>query len=103
MINPKWELWRTLKTQIFLGSEDFIFRHQLKLNNPQDLSEVSLAQRSGPVKRIASFASEYADKKEAMARAYLTGHYLMKEIGQYFGLHYSTVSRAVHRFEQERR
>lgn len=30
-----------------------------------------------------------------MAEAYLSGNFTMKEIGRHFGVHYSTVSRAV--------
>ena len=34
-----------------------------------------------------------------MARAYLSGVFTMREIGDYFGVHYMTVSRAVQHFE----
>lgn len=30
-----------------------------------------------------------------MARAYLAGHYTLKEVGKYFGVSYATVSRSV--------
>ncbi len=36
-----------------------------------------------------------------MALAYGTGDYTMKEIGEAFGVHYSTVSRAVRHFEDD--
>jgi DNA-binding MarR family transcriptional regulator len=36
-----------------------------------------------------------------MARAFQTGVYSMQEIADYFGVHYSTVSRAVRRLEAE--
>jgi len=39
------------------------------------------------------------DRKEAMALAYASGDYSMKEISIWFGVHYSTVSRAVKDFE----
>ncbi len=35
--------------------------------------------------------------REAMARAFQTGVYTMREIADFFGVHYSTVSRAVRR------
>ena len=35
-----------------------------------------------------------------MARAYLSGAYTMAEIGEYSGVHYMTVSRAVWWFEK---
>lgn len=34
-----------------------------------------------------------------MAQAYLSGAYPMAEIGQHFGIHYMTVSRAVRKHE----
>jgi transposase len=34
-----------------------------------------------------------------MARAFATGVYTMQEIAAFFGVHYSTVSRAVRRFQ----
>jgi DNA-binding MarR family transcriptional regulator len=34
-----------------------------------------------------------------MARAYLSGDFTMKEIGEFFGVHYMTVSRAVQKSE----
>jgi transposase len=37
----------------------------------------------------------YADRDEAIATAYASGGYTMKEIGAYFGLHYARVSRIV--------
>jgi len=36
-----------------------------------------------------------------MARTYHTGVYTMPEIGDFFGVHYMTVSRAVRKFETE--
>jgi putative transposase len=41
-----------------------------------------------------------ADKKAAMAAAYATGDYTMQEIASCFGVHYSTVSRAVKQAER---
>ena len=38
-----------------------------------------------------------------MAQAYLSGAYTMAEIGRHFGVHYMTVSRAVRKFEEDRK
>ena len=46
-----------------------------------------------------AFARRYPVRREAMARAFQTGVYTMQEIADYFGVHYSTVSRAVRRLE----
>ncbi|WP_338114216.1 helix-turn-helix domain-containing protein [Thiorhodococcus mannitoliphagus] len=41
----------------------------------------------------------YPVRAEAIARAYQSGVYRMQEIADDFGVHYSTVSRAVRRLE----
>jgi DNA-binding MarR family transcriptional regulator len=48
---------------------------------------------------LSDYRSGYPDHNEAMARAYGSGVYSMKEIGDFFGVHYMTVSRAVRRLE----
>jgi len=40
-----------------------------------------------------------AEPEAAMVAAYRSGGYSIKEIGDAFGAHYATVSRAVRRFE----
>ncbi len=92
-------IWGKLQNQIFLGDESFINRHQEFLSDPSDLSEIPSPQRNPPIKPLSFFKSEYPSSREAIAYAYLSGHYSMKEIGRYFGVHYSTVSRAVKRLE----
>ena len=42
----------------------------------------------------------HPSRNEAMVRAYLSGAYTMAEIGEYFCVHYMTVSRAVRKFEE---
>ena len=34
-----------------------------------------------------------------MAKAYLSGHYTLTEVGRHFGVSYATVSRVVKQFE----
>lgn len=42
-------------------------------------------------------------ERQAIAQAYLSGAYTMAEIGGHFGVHYMTVSRAVRKFEEDRK
>jgi predicted DNA-binding protein YlxM (UPF0122 family) len=46
-------------------------------------------------KRLAHYRRTFDDAADAMAAAYATGDYSMLEIADEFGVHYSTVSRAV--------
>lgn len=87
-------IWGGLRHQILLGSERFV--EQLFATRPADrLREVPRAQRCMLAKPLAEFAAAYPLRREAMARAFLTGAYTMREIAEHFRVHYSTVSRAV--------
>jgi len=92
-------VWEDLRHQVFLGSEAFAERHCGSSRPPERLREVPRAQRRPLAKPLGDFARRYPDRREAMARAFQTGVYSMQEIADYFGVHYSTVSRAVRRLE----
>jgi len=92
-------VWEGLRHQVFLGSEAFVQRHCLPSKPPERLREVPRAQRRPLAPPLAHFAHCYPDRREAMARAFQTGVYSMQEIADHFGVHYSTVSRAVRLLE----
>lgn len=92
-------VWDGLRHQVFLGSEPFVEHHCVAATTPERLREVPRAQRRPLAKPLADFARRYPDRGEAMARAFQTGVYSMQEIADAFGVHYSTVSRAVRRLE----
>jgi len=46
-------------------------------------------------KPLQDYEKEYGNQKKAIVKAYLSGGYTLKEIGNYFGKHYSTISRIV--------
>ncbi|MFN2203562.1 MAG: helix-turn-helix domain-containing protein, partial [Caldilineaceae bacterium] len=95
-------VWEGLRHQVFLGSEAFVERHCATSRSPERLREVPRAQRRPLAKPLADFARRYPDRREAMAWAFQTGVYTLQEIADYFGVHYSTVSRAVRRLEAGR-
>jgi hypothetical protein len=92
-------VWEGLRNQVFLGSEAFAQRHCIRSKPTERLREVPRAQRRPLASSLAEFARRYPVRHEAMARAFQTGAYSMQEIADYFGVHYSTVSRAVRRLE----
>jgi len=49
---------------------------------------------------LAHYCEVFTNRSEAMARAFLSGGYTLKEIGDHFGVHYATMSRAVRRYER---
>ncbi len=92
-----------VKNQLFLGDEQFIAENSSKIDQGESLRELSMAHKRSMAKSLAEYQAEAPDRNQAMARAYLSGGYTMKEIGEHFGVHYMTVSRAVRKFESESR
>ena len=83
-----------------LGDDAFIERHTQD-KPPDELREVSKAHRRSVALPLDDYQQRYENRNEAMARAYLSGAYTMSVIGEHFGLHYMTVSRAVRQFEKK--
>lgn len=88
-------VWKNLRNQIYLGDEQFVQRMQGLIDNPSQLLEVPVAQRRAPAQPLSFYAETAADTRTAMQLAYASGGYSLKVIGDYFGVHYSTVSRTV--------
>jgi REP element-mobilizing transposase RayT len=92
--------WEQLKNQIYLGSDSFVDDMQSKLQPEADLSEIPVAHRRQLAKPLTYFAALNPDRDVAIREAYASGGYTLKDIGDHFRLHYSTVSRIVRRGEQ---
>lgn len=91
-------VWAQLQGQIFLGSEDFVRKMQARIEQSPTLDEIPRAQRRAMTQPLEEFEKSFP-RNEAMARAYLSGQHSMAAIARHFGVHYSTVSRAVGAFE----
>jgi len=89
----------SVKHQFLLGDDQFV-EQLTDSKRLETLSEVSKSQRRSLALSLAEYAKRYVERDEAMASAYASGVYTMKEIGDFFGLHYQTVSVAVKRFEK---
>ena len=83
------------------GDDDFVqsMRHKIDGSKNEDLKEINRLQRRPLAKPLQWYEDKIADRKQAMAFAYASGDYTMKEISEWFCVHYSTVSRAVKLFE----
>ncbi len=89
-------IWDDLKHQIYLGDEDFVKQHQaLQQMSDGDLSEVPSKQRRPIAKSLSAYQQESATRDEAIRKAYRSGGYTQKQIGEHFGIHYSLVSRII--------
>jgi REP element-mobilizing transposase RayT len=85
---------RQAQHQLYVGSEAFVEALTRKRRRLPS-KEVPRAQRR--LRTLASYAREHRDRDAAIRAAYAGGGYTLPEIGAYFGLHYSTVSRIARR------
>ncbi|NOQ87443.1 MAG: addiction module toxin RelE [Gammaproteobacteria bacterium] len=87
--------WESLKNQIYLGNDAFVEDMQCKLDPEQSLKDIPSIQKQAPIKPLFYFEKRFNNRNEAMFRAYMTGAYTLIEVGEWFGVSYATVSRAV--------
>ena len=100
--------WEALKGQIFLGTEAFIERLSGVLGEKGESKEIPKTQRyAGRPSLEELFKEEMMKRKkvkdETICVAYNQYGYKMKEIADYLGVHYATVSRSVMRVEQQKK
>lgn len=86
--------------QLLLGDDNFVGQYKQN-KKPEALREISKAHRRILALSLNEYKQNHPRRNEAMAYAYLSGAYSMAEIGEYFGVHYMTVSRAVRQIERE--
>jgi putative transposase len=87
-----------VRHQLLLGDDSFVQSHR-QLQDDDVLREISKAHRKSVALPLHEYQTRHPDRDVAMARAYLSGAYTMADVGQYFGVHYMTVSRAVRKHE----
>ena len=87
-------VWERLRGQVYLGSDAFLQRIQA-LSDKTSLAEIPRTQRRPLAQPLTYYRESIADPHAAMAAAYATGDYTMRQIADAFGVHYSTVSRAL--------
>jgi len=91
-------IWQHLRGQIYLGSEPFMEAMRAVGPGAYDeddrLREIPRLQRKITCIPLAQYSKHYTNRKHAMAAAYRSGDFTMREIASAFGVHYATVSRA---------
>jgi hypothetical protein len=72
-----------------------VVRMQAQLRPSEILAEIPKVQRQPVPQALQACAAAYGDQRTAMAAAYVSGADTLQAIAAYFGVHSSTVSRAV--------
>ncbi|WP_263079861.1 transposase [Endozoicomonas sp. Mp262] len=97
-------IWLNLKQQIYLGDDQFVEEQQQHIEKPitrETLSEVPHKQRRKPAKPLTYYQKGYEPAEAAVCAAFNSGGYTQKAIADFFGLHYSTVSKMITRQRPE--
>ena len=87
--------WEQLRNQIYLGSKEFVEEMQVNIKSDADLSEIPSSQKRLVARPLGYYEQISRSRDESIIKAYESGGYSMKEIGEYFKIHYSRVSRIV--------
>lgn len=84
--------WGALSNQVYLGDDQFVEKMQRLIDEDKELDEIPSLQRRPSPGSLSDYQATCEHRNEAIVHAYGSGGYTLKEIGEYFGLHYSTVS-----------
>ncbi|PHS20065.1 MAG: addiction module toxin RelE [Kangiella sp.] len=89
--------WHQLKNQVLLGDEPFVKKSIKQLKKTTKDKEITLTkvQPRKKARTLDVYNEKSKNRNDAIYKAYLSGSYSMKQIGDYFGVHYSTVSRVI--------
>ena len=87
--------WEHLHNQVFLGSEVFVETMLRRIPKDRDLRELPQARQRPPAKSLADYVRENPERNDSIVAAYRSGGYTLRDIGDFFGLHYSRISKIV--------
>jgi REP element-mobilizing transposase RayT len=89
---------REVRHQTVLGDRAFVEQH-LNMAASEELGDIARTQRRSVTRSLEAYANEYSNRDEAMAQAYWSMAYSMREIARHFGTSTRTVGRAVKHFK----
>jgi putative transposase len=88
--------------QLLLGDAAFVELGR-KPAGPVQMKAVPMIQRRAKALTLVEYSAQCASRGDAMAQAFLSTAYTMTQIAEFFGVSCKTVSRAVHKYEQDHR
>jgi len=94
---------KAIKGQLILGQDNFIDEIKHLMRGKERLKEITREQRyltRPPLNEIFK-PKDQKSKEQVMYEAHLQYGYTLKDIAEYIGVHYSTVSRAIKRIVRE--
>jgi len=98
------KLWEKLESGVFLGSEGFVEKLKPRLEGKLADKEIPKSQRLAtrpPLEQLFSKAGKDKETRNALIYQAVNDHgYTLREVGEFLGLHYSTVSKAFRRSKE---
>lgn len=85
---------KNVQHQLILGDDEFVLKHRDGMV-ASDMTAIAKVQRRTAALNLGEYRKHFPDRDEAIARAYWSTAFTMAEIGAFFSVGYSTVSRAV--------
>lgn len=98
--------WKELRGRIFLGSKKFMEKHEEKLSEKEKEKEIARIERFAhrpSLEEIFEDAKTKQIRNNKIYKAYEEYRYGLKEIGDFFNIHYSTISRIVKKIKKKRK
>ena len=90
-------IWQHLNRQVFLGDDAFVARALKRDTSRSDDINIPRAQRRAPAPTLEAITKAHRDRDTAMRAAWNTRQYSYSQIAAHFGVHFTTVGRAVRR------
>jgi len=90
--------WKELRSQVLLGEEEFIEKFKDVLEDKKQVKEIPRSQRYiGRPSLYTIFRGQKtkAQRNRSIHNAHLRQGYTLKEIADYLGIHYTTVSKVI--------
>jgi putative transposase len=106
-VQERKSIWENLNLQVYLGGEGFIKGIQDNYEDEEISHEIPKSQRTS-IEEIRQRPSIQEitvgyERDEGMLKAYLSGYFTQREIAEYYGVHYVTVSRIINKLEKKQR
>lgn len=97
--------WKKIKGQLYLGDEKFIARIKELIRGKETLKEIPRMQRyitKPPLEGIIKHKGKKL-REDAVHEAHVRYGYTLKDIAEYLGVHYATISRTIKKVEERRK
>ncbi len=93
--------WKDLRGRFILGKDSFVEKIEHYIDKKKTIRELPRAERFVARKKLTEIFNEgklHPEKESKIFSAHVEHGYTQKEIANYLGVHYSTISKALKRF-----